>query len=210
MARFAQLGETFRNSARLKGHHVRFIDSACTRVRGAQHIDTARASQERVLHLRFDARRGKRHERFAEYLALLKNAIDEAQNVGMAAEVVGQHNGHARVVFAHVLHMAVVYRDVGAAEAIDALLGIAHRAQTLAARARHSAHHIDLQLIGVLEFVDHNELEFIGKRLANALVFLQRTRGQNEQVVVVERRHLAFLRVIRRIDLAGQTNEVAQ
>ena len=210
VARFAQLGETFRNAARLKSHHIRFIDSACTRVRGAQHIDAARANQERVLHLRLDARRGKRHKRFAEYLALLKNAIDEAQDVSMAAEVVGQHDGHARVVFAHVLHMAVVHRNVGAAEAIDALLGIAHRAQTLAARARHSAHHVDLQLVGVLEFVDHNELEFIGKRLANALVFLQRTRGQNEQVVVVERRHLAFLRVIRRIDLTGQTNEVAQ
>ncbi len=61
-------------------------------------------------------------------------------------------------------------------------------------RARHGAHHVDLQLVGVLEFVDHNELEFIGKRLANALVFLQRTRGKNEQVVVVERRHLVFLR----------------
>ena len=210
VARFAQLGETFRNAARLKGHHVRFIDSACTGVRGAQHIDAARASQERVLHLRLDARRGKRHKRFAEYLALLKNAIDEAQDVSMAAEVVGQHDGHARVVFAHVLHMAVVHRNVRAAEAIDALLGIAHRAQTLAARARHSAHHVDLQLVGVLEFVDHNELEFIGKRLANALIFPQRTRGQNEQVVVVERRHLVFLRVIHRIDLAGQTNEVAQ
>ena len=210
MARFAQLGEAFRNAARLKGNHVRFIDSTCAGVCGAQHVNATRASQKRMLHLRLNTRRGKRHERFAEYLALLKNAIDEAQNVGMAAEVVGQHDGHARVVFAHVLHMAVVHRNVGAAEAVDALLGIAHRAQTLAAHARHGAHHIDLQLVGVLEFVDHNEFEFVGKRLANVLVFLQCSRSQNEQVIVVERRHLTFLRVIRCIDLAGQTNKVAQ
>ena len=62
MARFAQLGEAFRNAARLKSNHVRFIDSTCAGVCGAQHVNATRASQKRVLHLRLNARRGKRHE----------------------------------------------------------------------------------------------------------------------------------------------------
>ena len=177
MARLAQLGEALGYAARLKGNHVRLVDSACTRVRGAQHVDATRAGQKRVFHLRFNARRGKRHKRLAEYLALFENEVHETQNVGVASEIVGQHDGHARVVFAHMLHVAVIHRNVGAAEAINTLLGIAHRAQALAMRTRHGAHHIDLQLIGVLEFIDHNELEFIGKRLANVLVFLQCPRG---------------------------------
>ena len=80
----------------------------------------------------------------------------------MAAEVVGQQDEPVGVRLPRLFDVAVIHGNVGATEAVDALLRVAHRAQTLAGGACHALDHVHLQLVGVLELVHHDQLEAVG------------------------------------------------
>ena len=53
--------------------------------------------------------------------------------------------------------------DLGAAEAVDRLLGVAHHHEPTGPFPREEARHLDLQRVGVLELVDDQEAEALRK-----------------------------------------------
>ena len=94
-----------------------------------------------------------------------------------------------------------VSRNVGAAEAIDRLLGIAHeeeRARTqrecrpvvrlagLRRLAAEAPEDLGLQRVGVLEFVHEYVAEALGQCLAHLVVVPQQVAGGEDQVVEVQ------------------------
>ena len=149
----------------------------------------------------------QRHELAAEHTRLLEHAVDECEHVGVAAEIGGQFYDAIGARRSHRLKMAAVYRDVGPAEPVDRLLRVAHRAQAAGALAREALDHVDLHLVGVLELVDHHELELVAVEGRDAGVVLDGARRHDEQVVVVEHAALAFALRIRRKRAARQLHK---
>ena len=115
-----------------------------------------------------------------------------ALNRGLArrrlAEAALRFLGSAR----HRALLAPKHLDLRAAETVDGLLGIAHSAERAAALAGEVAHQIDLLLVGVLELVDHHQLEAPLVGTANGGVVAEGSEGQAKQVVVVEHRALGL------------------
>ena len=174
------------------------------------HFDSRGAIAVGVLHAGLVARSGKRHERPAEHLRLTENTIDEREHVDMAAEIVGKRDAPLRIRLLHRPHMAMIDRHVGAAETVNALLRVANRAKALKALARHALDHIDLHLIGILEFIDHDELEpirVIGRHLG---MLDEHARCAGEQVVVIEKARLALPSRIRIADEIRKLDELGE
>ncbi len=161
MPRVAQRREPARYA--LRGHAAGLLGrDAAVRARDHLHVDARTGPQKRARHAGLVARGSERHERGPERLGLLEDAVHERQHVGMAAEVVGQQDEPVGVRLPRLFDVAVIHGNVGATEAVDALLRVAHRAQTLAGGARHALDHVHLQLVGVLELVHHDQLEAVG------------------------------------------------
>ena len=93
--------------------------------------------------------------------------------------------------------MPVVDRDVRPADTVDAQLRIANRAQALEVLARHALDYVHLQLIGVLELVDHDQPEAVSVLGSDFRVLAEHARRHREQVVVVEHARLALAPAIR-------------
>ena len=101
----------------------------------------------------------------------------------MAAEVGGEAALAARVD----VHAAVVEDGhVGALEAVDRLLGIADGAEMLGIIAREVGDHLDLLLVGVLELVDHHELELAAVQLGDLGILGEGAMGFEQKVAVVD------------------------
>ena len=148
------------------------------------------------------ARRGKRHERASKHSRLTEHAVDEREHIDMASEIVGKLDKACFVSACHRCKVPIVDRNVRPAETVDALLRIANRAQALEVLARHALDHVHLQLIGVLELVDHNQLEAIGVLGSDFRVLAEHSRRHREQVVVVEHARLTLAPAIRVEDTA--------
>ena len=102
----------------------------------------------------------------------------------MAAEVAHEFNelasrgvGHGsrlgRDRRAHLALLATEHLDLGATEAIDGLLRIAHGAQRALPRTRQVADQIDLHLVGILELIDHDHLKAALVRSTDGRVIAQ-------------------------------------
>ena len=119
----------------------------------------------------------------------------------MAAEIIGQHDDALGIARAYLFKMLAIDRDVGAAEPVDRLLRIAHRAQPTCPWTCQPFDHVDLHLIGVLELVDHDKLELVRVLCGDFGVIRQRTGCEHQQIAVVE--HTRFLlRAVERLTCA--------
>ena len=108
---------------------------------------------------------------------------------------------------AHFALLTTEYLDLGAAEAIDRLLCIAHGAQRALARARQIADQVDLHLVGILELVDHDHLKAALICRSNGRMIAQRLVGHTQQVIVIEGRLAGLERAVLGLDGAGQVHQ---
>lgn len=95
--------------------------------------------------------------------------------------------------------------DVGAMETVDGLLGVADEEQpalldrdltpaagiAVVARPGQQAGELDLQGVGVLKLVDHQDRPLVVQPAADMRVGAQHVAGQDEQIVVLQRTGLA-------------------
>ena len=86
----------------------------------------------------------------------------------------------------HFALLAAEDLDLGAAEAIDRLLCIAHGAQRALPRTRQVTDQIDLHLVGILELIDHDHLKAALVRSTDGRVIAQGLVGHTQQVVIIE------------------------
>ena len=99
--------------------------------------------------------------------------------------------------------------DVGAAEAVDGLLRIAHGAQRAGIWARKLHDEVDLLLVGILELVDHHHLEAPRVRLAHGGAIAKGLAHTAQQVVVVEQRGRIFERAVLGLHHAAKLEQLA-
>ncbi len=126
-------------------------------------------------------------ELVAEDLGLAEDGIHQRQDVAVAAEVVGQL-GELRLGREGSQPVAVLEEHVhiGAAEPVDALLRVAHRAHVGEARLRQGGDNGDLQLVGILELVDHDDLEPLAVALGQLRVGGKRVQAPAQQIALIE------------------------
>ena len=126
-------------------------------------------------------------ELVAEDLGLAEDGIHQRQDVAVAAEVVGQL-GELRLGREGSQPVAVLEEHVhiGAAEPVDALLRVAHRAHVGEARLRQGGDNGDLQLVGILELVDHDDLEPLAVALGQFRVGGKRVQAPAQQIALIE------------------------
>ena len=178
------------------------------------------------------ATRGVCHQRVLAAVARLKVqkalhqaavvAVEDAchvtQHLVVAAEVAhefdelaGRGVGHGsrlgRNRRAHLALLTTEDLNLGATEAIDGLLCIAHGTQRTLPRAGQVADQIDLHLVGILELVDHDHLKAALVRSANGRVIAQGLVGHAQQVVVVEGRLGSLQRAILGLHGTGQAHQ---
>ena len=128
----------------------------------------------------------------------------EAQDGVVASEVVVEPHG---VALPHRLAVLLEHAHVGAAEAVDGLLGVAHRGEVAGALAGEALDHADLLGVGVLELVDHHQAELV-RVLGGDLGVLAEGAGQPlQQVVVVEHRAFVLGRRVELLHVAGKAHE---
>ena len=126
-------------------------------------------------------------ELITEHLGLAENGIHERQDVAVTAEVVGQR-GKLRVGREVPQPVAVLeeHVHVGAAEPVDALLRVAHRAHVGEARLRQSADDGDLQLVGILELIDHDDPEALAVARRELGVLGEGVQAPTQQISLIE------------------------
>ena len=207
MALVDKLRKTLRNP--LRNRSARRIRGYTSRIGGELHLDARVRPLVGAVNASRVARCGKRHERASEHTRLTEHAVDECEHVTMASEIIGKLDEPCFVSACHRGKVPVVDRDVRPAETVDALLRIANRAQALEVLARHALDHVHLQLIGVLELVDHNQLEAIGVLGSDFRVLAEHARRHREQVVVAEHARLALAPTIRIKDTGRQVDHLA-
>ena len=161
----------------------------------------------------------------------IEDARHVTQHLVMAAEVAheldeftgrcpgrGRHLGRSedgargagscrRARSAYLALLATEHLDLGAAEAIDRLLCIAHGAQRALPRTRQVADQIDLHLVGILELVDHDHLKAALVCHSDGRVIAQGLVGHAQQVVVVEGRLGSLQRAVLSLYRAGQAHQ---
>ena len=125
----------------------------------------------------------------------------------LASRGVGHGSRLGRGRQAHLALLATEDLDLGAAEAIDRLLRIAHGAQRALPRTRQIAYQIDLHLVGILELVDHDHLKAALVGRSNSRVVAQGLIGHAQQVVVVEGRLGSLERAVLSLYRAGQAHQ---
>ena len=178
------------------------------------------------------AARGVRHQRVLVAVARLKiqkalhqaaviaveDACHIAQHLVVAAEVahefdelasggIGCDSRLGRSRGAHLALLAAKHLDLGATEAIDGLLCIAHGAQRALPRTRQVAYQIDLHLVGILELIDHDHLKAALVCRSDGRVIAQGLVGHAQQVVVVEGRLAGLERAILSLHGTGQAHQ---
>ena len=104
----------------------------------------------------------------------------------LASRGVGHGSRLGRGRRAHLALLATEHLDLGAAEAIDRLLCIAHGAQRALPRTRQVTDQIDLHLVGILELIDHDHLKAALVRSTDGRVIAQGLVGHTQQVVIIE------------------------
>ena len=105
--------------------------------------------------------------------------------------------------------MRAVGVHVRAAEAVDALLGVAHGAQPGVVGAVQVADDGDLQGARVLELVDHNQGELVGVLVGHsAQVALEGVEGHEQKIVLVQGAQLALLALEDRLCAARQLDQL--
>ena len=104
----------------------------------------------------------------------------------LASRGVGHGSRLGRGRRAHLALLATEHLDLGAAEAIDRLLCIAHGAQRALPRTRQVTDQIDLHLVGILELIDHDHLKAALVRSTDGRVIAQRLVSHTQQVVIIE------------------------
>ena len=148
----------------------------------------------------------------------VKDARYVTQHLVMTAEVAHEFNelasrgvGHGsrlgRSRGAHLALLATEHLDLGASEAVDRLLCIAHGAQRALARTRQIANQIDLHLVGILELVDHDHLKAALIGSSNSRVVAQRLVRYAQQVVVIERGLAGLERTVLRLYGTGEPHQ---
>ena len=107
----------------------------------------------------------------------------------------------------HLALLATEHLDLGATEAIDRLLRIAHGTQRALPRTRQVTDQVDLHLVGILELVDHDHLKATLVCRSDGRVIAQGLVGHAQQVVVVEGRLAGLERAILGLHGTGQAHQ---
>lgn len=148
----------------------------------------------------------------------VKDARYVTQHLVVAAEVahefdefasggIGRGDRLGRRRRTHLALLATEYLDLGATEAVDRLLRIAHGAQRALPRARQITNQIDLHLIGILELIDHDHLKAALIGSSNGRVVAQRLVRHAQQVVVIERGLADLERAVLRLHGTGKSRQ---
>ena len=105
----------------------------------------------------------------------------------MTSEIVGKAHKLSLGAF-RFKAFAITEKDIhiGAAETVDALLGITNRAYVGKAWLRKRSNQSNLKLVGVLELIDHDDLELASISIGNFRVIGQRMKCHTEQINVVD------------------------
>ena len=134
--------------------------------------------------------------------AEVAHELDELAGRGVGH---GSRLGHGRR--AHLALLATEHLDLGAAEAVDRLLCIAHGAQRALPRTRQVTDQIDLHLIGILKLIDHDHLKAALVRSTDGRVIAQGLVGHTQQVVIVERGLVGLERTVLRLYGTGKPHQ---
>ena len=138
-----------------------------------------------------------------------EDPVHEAQDGGAGAEVLHEvQHGAARRGLRPARELAEE-AHLGAAEAVDRLLGVAHHHERPGAVAGEEARDLDLERVGVLELVDDQVAEAAAVPLAHARVVAQRVARHQEEVEEVEDAPLGLLPRVERGDAAQGPDEPA-
>ena len=108
---------------------------------------------------------------------------------------------------AHLALLTTEHLDLGATEAIDGLLRIAHGAQRALPRTRQVAYQIDLHLVGILKLIDHDHLKAALVRSTDGRVIAQGLVGHTQQVVIIEGGLGSLQRAILSLHGTGQAHQ---
>ena len=127
---------------------------------------------------------------------LREHAVHEAQDGGPRAEVLRRGAARRRRPALRLAHQLAEQAHLGAPEAVDRLLGVAHHHERAGAVAGEEPRHLDLQRVGVLELVDHQEAEAPLEPRAHARVVAQRVARLQQQVEEVEDAALRLLALV--------------
>ena len=132
------------------------------------------------------------------------HALHEGEHVAVAAVVGVKPDA---VGLPHRPALAAKDADVGAAEAVDGLLGVTDGAEVARPLAGQKADELELDLVGVLELVDHHQAEAPLEGRRHAGVVPHGGKGHSDQVVVVEAALLGLELAIARVHAAGELEE---
>ena len=148
----------------------------------------------------------------------VKDARHIAQHLVVAAEVAHEFDelagggigcdsrlGSSRG--AHLALLAAKHLNLGATEAVDRLLRIAHGAQRALPRARQIANQIDLHLVGILELIDHDHLKAALVGGSDGGIIAQRLVRHAQQIVIVERGLVGLERTVLRLYGTGKPHQ---
>ena len=199
-------GELVGNAARRRSNSL-IGRNALVRLAGHLHTHAGALRAKRPRHASLVATRRKRHELRPEHPGLLENAVAQRQHVAMAAEVVRQLDQAIGVALFDIGQVTAIHRHVGPAEPVDALLRVTDRAQARKALPCQALDHVDLQLVGILELIDHHQLEavLVGARDGGAIE--ERLVRQGEKVVIAQKPRRALAPLKRRQRQARQIDE---
>ena len=148
----------------------------------------------------------------------VKDARHVAQHLVVAAEVAHEFDelagggigcdsrlGSSRG--AHLALLAAKHLNLGATEAVNRLLRIAHGAQRALPRARQVTDQIDLHLVGILELIDHDHLKAALIGCSDGGIIAQRLVCHAQQIVIVERGLVSFERTVLRLYGTGKPRQ---
>ena len=148
----------------------------------------------------------------------VKDARHIAQHLVVAAEVaykldelagggIGCDSRLGRSRGAHFALLAAEDLDLGATEAVNRLLRIAHGTQRTLTRAGQVTDQVDLHLVGILELVDHDHLKatFIGR--SDGGIIAQRLVRHAQQVVVIKRGLVSLERAVFRLHSTSKPHQ---
>ena len=138
-----------------------------------------------------------------------EDPVHEAQDGGARAEVLHEVQHGPALRGLRPARQLAEEAHLGAAEAVDRLLGVAHHHQRPGAVAGEEARDLDLQRVGVLELVDDQVAEAAAVPLAHARVVAQRVARHQQEVEEVEDAPLGLLPRVEPDDAAQRPDEPA-
>ena len=138
-----------------------------------------------------------------------EDAVHEAQDGGAGAEVLHEVQHGAALRGLRLARELAEEAHLGAAEAVDRLLGVAHHHERPGAVPGEEARDLDLERVGVLELVDDQVAEAAAVPLAHARVVAQRVARHQQEVEEVEDAPLGLLPRVQARDAAQGPDEPA-